>query len=146
MSDRRDMERAFTRALENHERVAARRQERARRDAVRAAERAVPGAPRSFLVTWLLALLLGLVGADRFYLGKTRSAVVKLLTVGGIGIWYLVDLLLVLLHQQRDRWGRPLEGSVPPRVAWIVSGVVVGLSIVYGLVADPAGGGRAGGF
>lgn len=105
-----------------------------------------PGAPRSFVVTWLLALLLGLVGADRFYLGKTGTAVAKLLTVGGAGLWYLIDLVLVLTGNQRDRWGRPLVGGLPPRVTWIVTGVVVLLGLLVGLLSDGPAGPRSGLF
>lgn len=49
-------------------------------------------------------------GADRFYLGKTRSATWKLLTLGGFGYWWLIDLVLTLFGRQRDQWGLRLEG------------------------------------
>src|SRR3954447_11954761 len=44
---------------------------------------------KSFLVTWLLSLLLGVWGIDRFYLGKVGTGILKLLTFGGLGIWAL---------------------------------------------------------
>lgn len=138
MTDR-ELDRALDRALDRQRQEDAEDRRRAARGRERAARRAVPGAPRSFVVTWLLALLLGLLGADRFYLGKTGTAVAKLLTVGGLGLWYLADLVIVLTGNQRDRWGRRLDGWLPPRVTWVVTGAVVLLAIVGSLVSDALG-------
>lgn len=93
-------------------------------------------AGRTFITTWLFALLLGYWGADRFYLGKVGTAILKLVTLGGLGVWVLVDLLLVLFGAQRDRDGRPLEGyDVHKRIAWIVTGGLVGLGIVSAVIS-----------
>ncbi|WP_082571427.1 NINE protein [Agromyces sp. Root1464] len=95
---------------------------------------------RTFVATWLFALLLGFWGADRFYLGKIGTAIAKLLTLGGLGVWVLVDLLLVLTGSQRDREGRELEGyHEHKRTAWIVTGGLVALSVISSLVANVAG-------
>ncbi|WP_022881851.1 TM2 domain-containing protein [Gryllotalpicola ginsengisoli] len=98
----------------------------------------LPGASvpaKSFLATWLFALLLGCFGVDRFYLGKVGTGILKLITCGGAGIWYLVDLILVLAGKQRDKRGAPLAGldHRPLRnTAWIVSAFVVLLLAVGG--------------
>lgn len=86
---------------------------------------------KSFLVTWLLSLLLGVLGVDRFYLGKIGSGVAKLVTFGGLGIWALIDLVLVLANKIRDKQGLPLEGyDRHKKVALIVTGAFLLLSIV----------------
>jgi TM2 domain-containing membrane protein YozV len=87
--------------------------------------------PKSFLATWLFALLLGFFAVDRFYLGKIGTALAKLFTLGGLGVWVLVDLVLVLAGAQRDKLGRPLDGYAKHRtMAWIVTGVVLVLSLI----------------
>lgn len=46
-------------------------------------------------ITWLLWFFTGGVGGHRFYLGRTGTAVAMLLTLGGLGIWSLIDLFLI---------------------------------------------------
>jgi TM2 domain-containing membrane protein YozV len=65
--------------------------------------------PRSWRVALLLSLFFGFLGADRFYIGRTRSAIVKLLILGGYGIWWLSDFILIASEWRKDAWGRPLK-------------------------------------
>lgn len=56
-------------------------------------------------VAFWLSLLLGWAGADRFYLGSTDLGLWKLLTFGGFGFWWFLDVLLLLAGNMRDAEG-----------------------------------------
>ena len=62
--------------------------------------------PRSRGVAFALAALLGPFGAHRFYVGKTGTAALMLCSLGGLGLWYLYDLILVAGGSFRDIEGR----------------------------------------
>lgn len=53
---------------------------------------------KSKTILIILSYLFGIFGADRMYLGCYGTGIVKLLTLGGLGIWYFIDLLLITLN------------------------------------------------
>ena len=64
---------------------------------------------RSAVVAWALGLFLGVLGVDRFYLGKHQTGALKLLTGGGFGIWWLIDLISYIRGTALDVQKRPLS-------------------------------------
>lgn len=75
---------------------------------------------KSWVVALVLAFFLGLVGAHRFYLGKTVSGVIMLiltvvspltlfLTLGIASIWNLIDLILIFVGSLKDSDGQELK-------------------------------------
>ena len=50
---------------------------------------------KSFLVTVLLSIFVGQLGIDRMYLGYVGLGIFKLLTLGGLGIWWIIDLIMI---------------------------------------------------
>ena len=71
---------------------------------------AAPAAPqgKDWLVALLLSIFLGSLGVDRFYLGYVGLGIVKLLTCGGAGIWWLIDLILIAAGKMKDKAGNPV--------------------------------------
>lgn len=57
---------------------------------------------RSRLLTLLLCFFFGTLGAHRFYVGKIGTALLMALTLGGLGVWYIIDLLLISVGSFRD--------------------------------------------
>ena len=62
--------------------------------------------PRSRLVALLFCVWLGVFGVHRFYVGKIGTGILMLMTIGGLGIWMLIDLILIAVGSFRDKEGR----------------------------------------
>jgi len=68
------------------------------------------GTPKKSQTTaYILSWLFGVLGVDRFYLGYTGLGVLKLLTCGGLGIWAIVDVILIGIGSMKDAQGNSLE-------------------------------------
>ncbi len=63
----------------------------------------------SRLVTTLLAFFLGIFGAHRFYLGKIGTALAMLFTLGGLGIWALIDFIFAVSGYMKDKEGKVIK-------------------------------------
>jgi TM2 domain/zinc-ribbon domain len=68
----------------------------------------LPPGRYDWLTTLLLCFFLGVFGVHNFYTKKTGIAVAQLLTLGGCGIWSLVDFIMILTEAYRDGNGNPL--------------------------------------
>jgi TM2 domain-containing membrane protein YozV len=63
---------------------------------------------KDWLVALLLSIFLGSLGVDRFYLGYIGLGILKLITCGGVGVWWLIDLILIATGKMTDKNGQPL--------------------------------------
>jgi TM2 domain-containing membrane protein YozV len=68
-----------------------------------------PVSPHSRLVAALLCFFFGVLGVHRFYVGKVGTGVLQILTAGGLGVWTLIDFIVILVGGFRDKNGLPLQ-------------------------------------
>lgn len=66
---------------------------------------------KQYLATLALCFFLGFLGAHRFYVGKNKSGFLMLITLGGLGVWYLIDLITIVFGKFRDRKGKVIKAS-----------------------------------
>lgn len=89
---------------------------------------------RSLRTAWLLALFLGFTGADRFYLRRPGTGALKLLTFGGAGIWWLIDLFRVTKEYAADGASLPLAGTNSQRRGLRLASTVVAAALVGAVI------------
>jgi len=65
--------------------------------------------PKGFVPALILCILLGGFGVHRFYVGKVGTGIVMILTLGGLGIWTLIDLIMIAVGNFKDSNGLPIK-------------------------------------
>jgi TM2 domain-containing membrane protein YozV len=68
-----------------------------------------PVSDKSRLAAALLCWFLGVLGVHRFYVGKIGTGILMLVTLGALGIWALIDLIVILVGSFRDKSGKTLQ-------------------------------------
>ena len=63
---------------------------------------------KAWIVTLVLSILVGGLGIDRFYTGSIGLGILKLITFGGFGLWWLIDLIMLVTGNYRDGDGLPI--------------------------------------
>jgi hypothetical protein len=71
----------------------------------------IPGvfSDKEYIIALLFSIFLGYLGIDRFYMGQVGIGIGKLLTGGGCGVWWLIDIILIATRSSNDSAGRPLK-------------------------------------
>lgn len=92
----------------------------------------LPISPKSRLVALLLCLFVGSLGVHRFYVGKIGTGVLMILTLGGLGVWTVIDLIFIAVGSFTDNEGRRV-------FRWIEPGALTGVPPAPEEPQDPPG-------
>ena len=63
---------------------------------------------KKMVTACLLCFFLGGLGIHRFYVGKAGTGILMILTLGGLGIWVIIDLVMILTGGFKDSEGKDL--------------------------------------
>ena len=72
---------------------------------------------KSRLGALLFCMLLGWIGIHRFYVGKAGTGVLMILTCGGAGIWWIIDLIMILIGSFTDKGGKFVTEWMPSHIS-----------------------------
>lgn len=79
---------------------------------------------KKYLTTLWLSLFLGTLGVDRFYLGQRFMGILKLLTLGGLGLWTVYDVVYTISGIRTDSTGKRLSGFEEERIS-VLQGIPI---------------------
>lgn len=80
--------------------------------------------------TLLLALFLGIFGIHRFYVGKIGTGILMLLTLGGLGIWALIDIIVIACGNFTDKSGQYLNFTRDAKPSAPKITMVIGIALL----------------
>ncbi len=63
---------------------------------------------KRILPAFLLCFFLGVIGAHRFYVGKIGTGILQIVTLGGLGIWALIDFIMIIAGAFTDKQGNKI--------------------------------------
>ena len=89
---------------------------------------------RKFLDTLLLSWFLGIYGIHRFYTGYFAIGIVQLLTLGGCGIWSVIDFISICLGNFNDSKDNPLEKYDRRLGLTILALNIIGILLIFGII------------
>ena len=69
---------------------------------------------KSRLVALLLCFFFGVFGVHRFYVGKVGTGLLQLFTIGGLGLWAFIDLIIIAVGSFSDKAGKTVFRWLEP--------------------------------
>jgi len=66
---------------------------------------------KNFVAALILCLLLGSLGIHRFYAGRIVTGILMILTLGGLGVWTLIDIIMIATGSFKDSKGLKIKSS-----------------------------------
>lgn len=90
----------------------------------------------TYLTATYFSLFLGMLGVDRFYMGYVGLGIVKLLTLGGLGIWWLIDLIWIALGNAKTKSGTPIiRTEADMKLVYIGVAIFLLLQVVAAIIS-----------
>ena len=88
-----------------------------------------------YVTATYFSLFLGMLGVDRFYMGYIGLGIVKLLTFGGLGIWWLIDVIWIALGNATTKNGTRLtRRDADMQLVYVALGIFLLLQVVGGVI------------
>ena len=88
-------------------------------------KRTSPHYPKNYTRALLLCCFLGMFGIHRFYTGYKRLGFAQLCTLGGLGIWWLIDLVSLCFNTYKDKYGIELDDYNKFLAPLVLSGIAI---------------------
>ncbi|MGE7691631.1 TM2 domain-containing protein [Lysinibacillus sp. NPDC097214] len=66
---------------------------------------------KNYIAMILLCFFLGSLGIHRFYAGKIGTGILMIITLGGLGIWTLIDFIMIIIGKFKDKEGMEIKPS-----------------------------------
>ncbi|MFJ8088283.1 TM2 domain-containing protein [Lysinibacillus sp. NPDC095746] len=66
---------------------------------------------KNYIAMILLCFFLGSLGIHRFYAGKIGTGILMIITLGGLGIWTLIDFIMIIIGKFKDQEGLEIKPS-----------------------------------
>lgn len=73
---------------------------------------------KNIIAAALFCFFLGFLGVHRFYVGKIGTGVLMILTLGGLGIWLIIDFVMIIIGEFGDAGGKKLKWSTLSQKEW----------------------------
>jgi TM2 domain-containing membrane protein YozV len=67
--------------------------------------------PKGYVPAILICFFFGAFGIHRFWVGKIGTGILMLLTLGGLGIWALIDFIMIVVGKFTDKQGRLIKSE-----------------------------------
>lgn len=68
----------------------------------------ITSSDKKILPAFILSFFFGIFGFHRFYVGKIGTGILQILTLGGLGIWALIDFIMIIVGAFKDKEGNKL--------------------------------------